>query len=479
MNTPKANLAMLAALLSLTAAGSSAFAATLYWGQTTYSSGSIYNGNAATASNWYADIAGTSVASAAPTSADDAVFNTTPANAVGGTVTVSASFSANSLAFNTSGATILSQSGNQSLILGGGGITLGAGSGAVTLGVSTNTLSVKPATSQTWTNNSASTLTVRALTANAGAGATTLTLNAASTGALTFALNVNDTASDTLALVIDSASSGLTTLNGAANTFRGGTTIKRGSLSAFGSLGSGAVLLGDTTGSAAATLNVRATIANGFTNNITVQSGSSGTKTLTTNQTGGVVLGGTLTLNDNLTFTASTDGTFNGAISGTGNFVKGGSAALTFAGANTFSGNLTVNTGAFTLAATTGSLTFYIGTNGVTNKVNGSTTGAVAFNGTFNLNLSGASLVDGNSWTLVSLASTAETYGSSFAITGFTQNNDVWTNGAGLTFTESTGILSYSAVAVPEPASVALIGGICTLLFILGRRRNIRSALIG
>ncbi|HEY9248953.1 MAG TPA: PEP-CTERM sorting domain-containing protein, partial [Rariglobus sp.] len=255
--------------------------------------------------------------------------------------------------------------------------------------------------------------------------------------------------------------------------YRGGTTIKRGALSAYGSLGSGAVLLGDTTGSSNATLNVRSATASPFTNNITVRSGSSGTKTLTTNATGGVVLNGTLTLNDNLTFTASTAGTFNGVISGTGNLVKGGTAALALSAANTFSGNLTINTGAFTLTETTGALTFYIGANGMTNQVNGATTGAVAFNGTFNLNLTGASLVDGNSWTLVSLAATAETYGTKFALAGFTQSDNLWTNGAGLTFSELTGVLSYSAV--PEPSTYALLGGVTTLLLAFGRRRNTRA----
>jgi autotransporter-associated beta strand protein len=475
MHASSATPRLLAALLALSAAGSSAFAADFYWGQTTYSSGSIYTGDFATAGNWFTTAAGTTGAGAAPSSlTDDAFFNTTAANSTGGTVTVNASISARSLTFNTSGATTLSQSGNQNLILGTGGITLGASSGVVSLGTSTNTLSVRVAADQTWTNNSASTLTVRALNTSSGSGGGQLTINAASTGGISYSLNIGDSSStDQLALVIDSTGTGLVTLNGTANTYRGGTTIKRGALSTFGTLGSGAVLLGDTTGSAAATLNVRATIANGFSNNITVQAGSSGIKTLTTNQTGGVALGGTLTLNDNLTFTASTDGTFNGAISGTGNFVKGGNGALTFASANTSSGNLTLNTGAFTLTEATGALTFYIGANGVTNQVNGTTTGAVAFNGTFNLNLDSATLANGNSWTLVALASTAESYGGTFSLTGFTENNNVWTNGAGLSFSEATGILSYSAV--PEPSTFALLGGLTTLLFASARRRRTRA----
>jgi autotransporter-associated beta strand protein len=468
MHSPFAHRALLAALLTLLTTGSSAYADTFYWGN------NAYTGDAATAGNWFTTAAGNTGATAAPNSLnDDLFFNTTAANTIGGDISVNANFSARSLTFNTSGATRLVQSGSPIVSLGSGGITLGASSGNVTLGTG-NFLNTRVTTSQTWTNNSSSTLTVRSLSTNADTGAVSLTLNATGSGGILFSQNISDSsATDSMAVVIDSTGSGTVTMNGTANSYRGGTTIKQGALTTFGTLGSGGVLLGETTGNARATLNIRATIASGFNNNITVRSGSSGTKTLTTNQTGGVAFSGTLTLNDNLTLTTFTDGTFNNIISGTGNLVKGGNSALTFAAANTFSGNLTVNTGAFTLDEP-GALTFYIGANGGSNQVNGTTTGAVAFNGTFNLNLSDASLVDGNSWTLVSLASTAETYGSGFSITGFTQANDIWTNGSGLSFSELTGILSYSAV--PEPSTYALLGGLVTLLFAVARRRNTRTS---
>lgn len=457
--------AALIALLSLVVIIPSASAAPLYWG-------GVYTGTAATAANWYTDAAGDNVSSTAPDATnpvDDLFFNTTPVNTAGGDVSVNANFAARSFTFNTSGATRLVQSGSPIVRLGEGGITLGASSGNVTFGTG-NFLYTRVTASQVWTNNSASILTVRSLSTNTGSGAVALTLSAAGAGGILFSQNISDAVSDPLAIVIDSAGSGLTTINGTANTYRGGTTIKRGALSAFGTLGSGAILLGDTTGSSTATLNVRSAPATPFTNNITVRSGSSGTKTLTTNQTGGVVLDGTLTLDDNLALTTSTDGTFNGAISGAGNLVKGGNAALTLAGANTFSGDLTINTGAFTLAATTGSLTFYIGANGVTNQVNGTTTGAVAFNGTFNFNLTGASLVDGNSWSIVTVSN--DSYGASFAIAGFSQASDIWTNGAGLTFTESTGVLSYAAI--PEPSTSALLLGVGVFIVAFGTCRKVR-----
>lgn len=477
MSTPKARLTLLAALLSLSAAGSSASAATFYWGQTTYSSGSVYNGNAATAGNWFTDAAGTSVAGAAPDSLSDAiVFNTTPANAVGGDVTVTADFSINSITSNTSGATRLVQSGGtRSINLGSGGITLGAGSGNFTVGTG-NFLYTRATESQSWTNNSSSTLTVRSASTATGSGPVTVTLRAQGSGGITLSQPATDSVSDQLTLRVASTGSGLVTFSG-SQSHRGGTIIDSGDVRANGNLGSGDVLLGATTGSASANLQVRTST---FANNINVRAGSSGTKSLVTNVSGGVVMNGTFTLNDNLALSTTTDGTFNGTISGAGDIVKTGSSALTFAAANTFSGDLTINEGAFTLAASTGELTFYIGADGVNNQVNGATTGAVAFNGTFSFNLDGAELVDGNSWTLVSLASTAETYdGASFAITGFTETNDVWTNGAGLTFTESTGILTYTGGVIPEPASAALIGGLCASFFILGRRRDVRSALRG
>jgi autotransporter-associated beta strand protein len=463
----------LMAVFSLAAITPEASAAPLYWGQTTYSSGSIYNGTAATPGNWYTDAAGANVSSVAPDSLDDIFFNTTPANAVGGTVIVGANLNARSLTFNTSGTTTLEQNAvNRVLNLGTGGITVNAGSGTVNIGTSAHdpALTVQVTGSQSWTNNSASALTVRRLRTATGAGATSLRLNAAAAGGITVSTGITDSVEDPLSIVIDSAGAGLVIFSGVGtqNTYRGGTTIKAGALSAYGSLGSGAVQLGDTAGSSSATLNVRSATA--FTNNITVRAGSSGTKTLTTNQTGGVLLNGTLTLDDNLALITSTSGTFNGAISGVGDIVKTGNGALILGGDNTFSGDLTISTGAFTLAEA-GSLTFTIGANGINNQLNGASTGVVTLDGTFNFNLTGASLVGGNSWTIVNLASTAEIYGGAFSITGFTENANVWTNGSGFTFDESTGLLTY---AVPEPSTgLFLLGGVVGL-FAFGSRRSRR-----
>lgn len=453
-----------AALLALVTLASSASADTFYWEGT--------SGNSSINTNWVTTAGGGTNPGSAPNSLnDDLVFNRTGQNGVN-TVTLDANLAAKSLTVNSTGATTLEQNlSSRTLTIGTGGITVNAGAGAVR--ISTNatnpSMQVNVTGNQTWSNLSGNTLIVRLLRSATDAGPVALTLNAGTTaGAITFEQTISDTVDNPLSIVVDSA--GSARVNMASSTYRGGTTINRGTLQTTGNLGTGSIQLGNTTGNANANFNVNST---GFTNNIIVRSGSAGVKTLSTINAAGV-LSGSLTLNDNLALSASGSlTTFSGAISGTGDIVKSGTGALTFSGANTSSGDLTINTGGFTLAPTTGSLTFYIGADDVNNQVNGTTTGAVAFNGTFNLNLSGASLVDGNSWTLVSLASTVETYGTGFSLAGFTDTDEdnIWTNGSGLSYSELTGILSYSG-AIPEPSTYAVLGGLAALFFASARRRT-------
>lgn len=118
--------------------------------------------------------------------------------------------------------------------------------------------------------------------------------------------------------------------------------------------------------------------------------------------------------------------------------------------ANTFTGNLELadatrarvdlNTGA--------NFKFAIGANGVNNKIFG--LGLVAFNGTFNLDLSGAGTTVGNTWPIVAASTLTETYGAGFTLTGFTSDSAtagsrLWTyNNAGVfyQFSEVTGNLT-------------------------------------
>lgn len=124
-------------------------------------------------------------------------------------------------------------------------------------------------------------------------------------------------------VAITNTGAGITTLNG-ANTFSGGLIIQQGTVSGTTStqaFGSGSISLGDTSGSANATLRSVGNLA--FTNPITVQSGSSG-NTLTILGSGGggstATFSGGITLNRNLSLD-STDGTLiistgTGAVTG-------------------------------------------------------------------------------------------------------------------------------------------------------------------
>ncbi|EEM8426676.1 autotransporter outer membrane beta-barrel domain-containing protein [Salmonella enterica subsp. enterica serovar Essen] len=145
------------------------------------------------------------------------------------------------------------------------------------------------------------------------------------------------------------------TLSG-SNTYTGGTLISGGTLVASNveALGSG-----DVTNDAVLELNT----GGDFTNNI---SGSgqvvkSGDETLmlsgANSYTGGTLIsGGTLVANDvnalgtgdvtdNATLELNTGGTFDNAISGSGQVVKSGDDALTLSGSNTYTGGTTINGG--------------------------------------------------------------------------------------------------------------------------------------
>ena len=195
----------------------------------------------------------------------------------------------------------------------------------------------------------------------AGNGTITISAPVNITGAITnVGVGTNATAisgnigSTVTAVVQNSATAGLT-LSG-SNTFSSGLYINAGtvtastSTNALGGSGLGTVYLGDTSGSANATLLFNF-VTGGFANPITVRSGSSGT--LTISATGFAPLAGAITQNN--PFTAYPIGNkniiFNGPITGSSQITltnDTGTGIVTFNADNsTWTGPLVVGNGTF------------------------------------------------------------------------------------------------------------------------------------
>lgn len=107
--------------------------------------------------------------------------------------------------------------------------------------------------------------------------------------------------------------------------------------------------------------------------------------------------------------------------------------------ANTFSGDL-INLSRFELAAGA-NFRFAVGAGGSTNAITGAAARATLLNGTFDLDLTGASFNAGDSWALVTAANT--TYGGSFQVAGFTNSGGIWSNGE-YSFNQATGLLTIA-----------------------------------
>ena len=152
---------------------------------------------------------------------------------------------------------------------------------------------------------------------------------------------------------------------------------------------------------------------------------------------------------------------------------KSGTGKWVLTNAHTYTGNTNVDEGTLVIASTTGALLFKPTTTGTSNKLTGTGSGTVNFDGTLSIDLSTADTTPGNSWTLVDVASlTAVNYGGGFAVKSTTLGDfaetspGIWKLSAGAndwTFTEASGDLTYapSASAYDQWATVTygLSGG--------------------
>jgi hypothetical protein len=179
---------------------------------------------------------------------------------------------------------------------------------------------------------------------------------------------------------------------------------------------------------------------------------------------GGTLNSGSLALGIRVASSMSGSGTLN---------LAGTSIIQVTSGSNTFDGNITMGSGVALTLSSGANFNFTIGADGVNNTISGSGSNLVSFNGVFDLDLSGADTTIGNSWTLVDMNSVSSTFDpGTFAITGFTENNHIWTLND-FQFDESTGVLSVVS-SIPEPSAYAMVFGAAALGFVaLYRRRAV------
>ena len=295
---------------------------------------------------------------------------------------------------------------------------------------------------------------------------------------------------------------GVLTLTG-SNSFSGGLTIAAGSVvtgSNTAAFGSGLITIGDSTGSANASLETvgnTGIVSGTFSNPITVAAGSSGTATLksnngTWNYTGGILLNKDLMIANTATGGGTNLMTLTGNITGSGNLIvnSSGKGSISLSGSSinnigtitnsgtaslagtglTISGNVGSNVSGIVQSGSTmtvltgsnsyGSTTIASGTLQVGNGGSAGTLGLgdVTNNGTLAFNRSDAALAVSNNISgtggLQQIGSGVTTLSGSNSYTGATSA----TNGT-LIFSTPNALSPGSAVSATAPATVGLAVG--------------------
>lgn len=355
--------------------------------------------------------------------------------------------------------------------------------GTLTLGHATNTLA-----DTIPVNVNGGTLDIGANTDTVGAVTLTSGTIDGTTGTLTgssYAVKagtINAKLAGAVAMTKDT--SGTVTIN-SANTFTGAVTITAGRLTLANSaaLGSGTKnvlmqgtsrslwLKGNITVPASVTLiassnsgdggginnesgnNVIASSINISTGNPSLNiSSADGSLVITGNITQSIdtrplLLGGASTNANTISGTIS-DGAANAALP----VIKQGTGLWILSGANTYRGSTTINGGTLEIAAT-GSLKVIPKADGTSNKITG--TGTLNYKGALNIDLTQVGAAANlTTWSLIDVDTLAETFDSTFAVTGFTEKSPgVWKKTEGdntFTFSEATGQLTLS---IGSPAS--------------------------
>ena len=171
--------------------------------------------------------------------------------------------------------------------------------------------------------------------------------------------------SDWAGTVSGSSGSALVFIGGANNLTAASTGLLAGSavyvvggkvgLNNNNAAGSAGIYLGETNGSATATIDISTSDVN-IANNITIRGGSDGNKTLDNATTTGsrtITFNGNVSLADSLHVDASSGETtiFGGVISNSGGIIKRGFGTMSIAGASTFGGVMAIDEGSLRIAS--------------------------------------------------------------------------------------------------------------------------------
>jgi len=314
----------------------------------------------ATTTNWSGGtISGSTTANADVVTFNSASYSFAP-TAVNNYFVGGLSFGAS----NTGNLTVTTGTGNSRLNVGSSGIQMNSGSGAVAFGA-VSSQGINVTSNQTWTNNSASLLTVNRVAVDdvAAAGTYTFTINGSGSGGVSVTNNVadvNNAGNATIKLAANINSTGGATNFANGSTYSGGTTLTAGLLQMSGaSTGTSGLPTASTLGTGSLSLNGG-----------TLSSGSGGARTVFNATTigGNVILGdatntGALTFDTTVglsggirTVNTASAVTFSGSVTGSGGITKTGAGSLTYSGtsANSYTGLTTVSTGSLTLAKTAG-----------------------------------------------------------------------------------------------------------------------------